>query len=284
MNPTQVAQTSFRTIWNNKSLWLFGFFVVASGGGAGARGKQTHLPGSAASAASDMPQWLWAVIALAVVLGIISVLMHVLSEGALIDGVRKANAQPVLPLTVASGWSSGRKNFGRVFGVKALVGTVFLAALAVMLAPALLGIFGIAPVAIAIALTIPLALLAVPVLLSLHFINEFAIRIAVLDDVGVIAAISRARAHLNGRVIDSVKLMLLSFAGQMAGGVAAFVCLLPGALIGALVYFVGGMVPGLVAFGIVSVPLAAAALGATGAFRSTVWTLGFLQGRAEELS
>jgi hypothetical protein len=55
------------------------------------------------------------------------------------------------------------------------------------------------------------------------------------------------------------------------------VALVPAALVGGGVYLLAGLVPALIVGGVIVAPVAAAAAGAGGAFRSSVWTLHFLQ-------
>lgn len=279
MNFTQLARKSFDIVRKQRSLWLFGFFAVASGGTAANNRLTQHTGGGA----SSFPAWLWPVLAVVAVLGAVAAVLHVVSEAALIDGVRRATTadQP----TLKTGFASGRRNFWRVVGVKLALGVASGVAAVVMAAPALLAVFDVLPVWLAVVSTLPLLVVGVPVLLSLQFITHYALRVAVLDDVGVREAIVRARAHLDGRVMDSVKLLLVAFLAQVAGSLVTATCLVPGAALGVAVFaLTNAVVPAVVTGVVVSAPFAALALGATGALRSTVWTVGFLDGRAEALS
>ncbi|MGV3624822.1 MAG: hypothetical protein ACO1OB_28640 [Archangium sp.] len=282
MNFTELAKKSFDIVWKQKSLWLFGFFAMA-GGGTAANNSVTRKSTGGSADLSALPTWLWPVLAVVAVVGVIALLMHVISEAALIDGVKRAtNAdQP----SVKSGLASGRHNFWRVVGVKLGLGVASALVAIGMAVPALLAVFDVLPVWLAVVLSVPLIIIGVPVLLSLQFITNYALRIAVLDDVGVREAIVRARQHLNGRVIDSVKLLLAAFIAQAVGSLATLTCLVPGAAIGVGVWaLTDSVLPAVITGVIISAPFAAMALGATGALRSTVWTLGFLDGRAEALS
>lgn len=92
------------------------------------------------------------------------------------------------------------------------------------------------------------------------------------------------RRYLSGRVLESLKLLVVGFVGQGCGAAVAAVGLLPAAVVGAALYFFVGLIPALVAAGVLAIPVVVAAAGATGAFRSAVWTLGYLQGRAVEVA
>lgn len=275
MNFTELARKSLGIVWKQKSLWLFGFFAIAGGGTAANNSVTRKSTGHAA----DFPTWVWPVVAVVLVVGAVALIMHVISEAALIDGVRRD--QP----TVKSGLISGRRNFWRVVGVKLALGVASAVAALVMALPAGLAVFDVLPVWFAVVLTVPLLVVGVPVLLSLQFVTNYALRIAVLDDVDTREAITRARAHLNGRVIDSVKLLLTAFIAQTLGSLVTATCLIPGAAIGVGIWAAtNSVIPAVMVGGIISAPFAAMALGATGALRSTVWTLGFLEGRAEASS
>ena len=120
MNFTQVARKSFQTIWKHKSLWLFGFFFAA-GSGAGARTTlPQHKGGLVSTEPSAVPSWVWPVIGVGMVLGFLALLIHVMSEAALIDGATQANREEAP--TIGSGFRSGRRHFWRVLGVKLLGG------------------------------------------------------------------------------------------------------------------------------------------------------------------
>lgn len=276
MDFTRLTRRSFDLIWKQKSLWLFGFFAMA-GGGAAANSQVTRQGSGGTSA---LPTWLWPALAIAAVLGVIALVMHVVSEAALIDGARRADATEAV--SVSTGLASGRRHFWRVVGIKALLGAASGAAVLVMAAPAALALFHVLPGWAAVAATLPLVVLGVPVLLSLQFVTLYALRVAVVDDVGVREAVTRGKAHLEGRVLDSVKLMLVAFLAQAAGVLVTLTSLVPGAAAGVAVWaLTSAVVPAVVTGVVLSAPLAAVALGATGALRSTVWTLGFLEGRAE---
>lgn len=283
MNFTRLAKRSLDLVWKQKSLWLFGFFAIAGGGTAANNGLTRKGSGGGMADVSDFPAWVWPVLAVVVGIGFVALIMHVVSEAALIDGVKRAETadQP----SVTTGLQSGRRNFWRVVGVKLALGALSALAALVMAAPALLAVFDLLPVWLAVVLSVPALINGVPVLLSLQFVTQYALRIAVLDDVGVGAAIGHARVHLQGRVVDSVKLLLLAFVAQAAGSMATVACLIPGAALGVGVWaLTDAVIPAVAVGAVLSAPFAAMALGATGALRSTVWTLGFLEGRAEALS
>jgi hypothetical protein len=142
------------------------------------------------------------------------------------------------------------------------------------------GIAGLLPPWAAAATTALVALGAVPWLLTAVFVYVWALRLSVLDGLGALDAVRAGWSFLHGRVGESLKLLLVAFAGQVAGGLAAALAAAPGALVGAALWLAtGAVVPAAVVGGLLALPPALAAIGATGTFRSTLWTLGFLESR-----
>jgi hypothetical protein len=99
---------------------------------------------------------------------------------------------------------------------------------------------------------------------------------AVLEDHGALESIRRARRFLHGRLGLSIKLTLLAMVGQIGGSMAMGIVLIPAALVAGLGYLIGGVIPAAVLGGLVGIPLITLVMGATGTFRSSVWTLGFI--------
>jgi hypothetical protein len=273
MDPIKVGKDAFKNLWTHKSLWFFGLFLGAGGGGAGASPQSGHGGNQA------LPAWLIPVLVAAVVAAFGGLFMHVVSEAALIEGVRRNRAGT--PLRIGAGMRVGMHHFWRVLGVKLLLALGLGLSGLLLAVPAVLGALGLVPLWLGVAVTVPLLFLAVPWFLTLYFVYVYALRIAVLDERGARVAIREARVYLRGRVLDSLKLLLVSFVGQMGGAAVAAALILPVVALGAALYFTVGLVPAIVVGAALLVPVALAAGGALGTFRSSVWTLGFLEARAE---
>jgi len=270
MDVIDIAKRSLRTLWVNKHLWFFGFFVASLGSGGG--GDRRHQGGHIAVEA--LPAWAWALLAVAAVVGLVTLVLHILSEAALIEGV--AESEKGERLAIGQGLQRGRKHFWKLVGLKVLLGLVMLVSFAVIAAPAALAHFGLIPIWLGVVVAVLLGLVGIPWLLTVYFIYEYALRFAVLEDHATFDAIRRARRFLHGRLGLSLKLILLSIVWQLGGWVALGVAMIPGALLGGLTYLVAGMVPGVVVFALFAAPLAAMVVGALGTFRSSIWTLGFM--------
>jgi hypothetical protein len=271
MNALSIVKDTLATVRKNRALWFFGFFVAGAGAGGGA--PHTHSAGSGGA----MPSWVIPAVIVAALVGIAGLVMHVVSEAALIDGVRRARRGE--ETRVKTGMSTGLRYFWRMVGIKlanlgAILATTLCAAIpiiAVLVAggPAWAGALG----------TAALAITLLPWLLTLYFIYEYAMRAAVVEDLGVRASLREGLRFLHGRLSTSLWLMVASGFGQAAAGVVGALLAIPVALIGLGVYFAAGLVPALVTGGVLMIPLVSCLVGALGAYRSGVWTHGYLEGR-----
>ncbi len=64
--------------------------------------------------------------------------------------------------------------------------------------------------------------------------------------------------------------------GHVGVGVAGLLALLPAAAAGAALYFTAGLAPALVVGGVLALPVVIGMAGTLGAYRSSVWTLGYI--------
>jgi hypothetical protein len=273
MDVLAIAREALGLAWRNKRLWVFGIFVAAaSSGGA---------PGAPGGGSGGLPAWALALAGGAVVLGAGALWMHVLSEGALIEGVRRARGGA--PVEARQGFGYGRGCFGRVLQLKLAALGAITAATLVLAAPALLAWRQVLPAPAVVTLSATIIVMAVPWLLTGYFVYAYALRFAVLDGLGAWDAVRAAWRYLPGRVLESLKLLALAFAGQLGAGIAGAVAVAPGVGLGALVFLsTGSAVAAVVAGCALALPPALAVAGALGTFRSAVWTLGFLDGREAE--
>jgi hypothetical protein len=280
MEPLKVAKSALQTIWTHKTLWVFGFFVGAASGGGATRASGTGKPHLALEGSHGIPGWVLGLVAAGVILAVVGLLIHVVCDAALIDGVRRSRANE--PVTFGLGVRAGLSAFGRLLRVKVIAFAAFLLGAAVLAVPAGLRVLGGLPTAATVALTVVLAVIAVPAFLSLVFVSNYAARICMLEGKGAVQSFREAVDFLSGRVRDSLVLLLLNFAGQVAGAAAGLVVVLPAAAVGLVAYFVAGLVPAVILGGVLAAPFVTAVVGATGAFNSTLWTVAYLDGRAQE--
>ncbi len=270
MDIIRIAKQAFSTIRSNKYLLFFGFFVASGGGVGGNTGHHGHHGGA-------LPGWIWPLLGVAVVLGFAALIMNLLSEAALIDSVERA--QHGERGRIREELRASTRHFWTIAGIKAALGAAFLLTLAVVAAPVGGGLLGAYPVALGAVATALLALPAVPWLLTLYFIYMYALRIAVLDDEKALPAIRAAKRYLHGRLANSLKLLVAGGLGATAMELCGALVALPIAALGFGIYFLAGLVPALVVGGVLFAPVAVLVAGSVGAYRSSLWTLGFLEGR-----
>jgi hypothetical protein len=144
-------------------------------------------------------------------------------------------------------------------------------------APIWLLALGLIPWMAALLLALPAVLVAVPWLLTLYVIYAFALRIAVLENRHAVDAMHKARLFLHGRVLAGLKLLGAMALGHVGVGLAGILALLPVAALAGAVYFTAGMVPAMVVGGLLALPIAFAMAGTLGAYRSSVWTVGYIE-------
>lgn len=277
MNVVTIARQSLSTAWRNRALWLFGFFVAASGGAGAGNPKASSGGGTA------LPAWVWPVLGVGALVGIAAFLMHIISEGALIAQVQRASGGSAT--SVRDGFRAGLSHFGVVFRLKVLAGLGLLVIAAVVLLPVGLGIASLVPLAVGAGLSALTMVVLLPAVLTGYLVLEVALRVAVLEQRDALAAVKESQHYLSGRLLESLQLLVMAVVGQAGSSLLAVAALLPGALVGLIVYAVTqALIPSLVVGALVAVPLIIPVIGFGGTLRSTVWTTGFLASRALERS
>ena len=290
-----IAKRSVKTLWANKYLWFFGFFVAtlsasgrkqdtasagfvdaAGAAGAGASASASASAGAAGGSLSleSIPGWAWALMALGLVLGLIYLALHMLSEAALIRGV--ADGENGARPGIREGLRQSRKHFWRVTALKLGFWLAGAVSFGILCAPLLLAHFALTPLWAAVTLVVILALAGLPWILTLFFWYEYSLRFAVLEDRNTVDAFAHARRFLHGRIGLSIKLTLLSLVGYVGGWITLSVALLPALVLAGIGYLIGGVIPAVVLGSLLGVPIFCLGLGAVGTFRSSVWTLGFM--------
>jgi hypothetical protein len=262
-----IVKDALVTLRKHPSLWVFGFFAAA-GGGTGARMSRDG---------EGAPEWLVPLLVVAAVVGLLVTAMNIVSEGALIDGVRRTRRGDDYRLR--TGIRAGLSFFWRMVGVKLSALAAALVTVAAILLPVGAVVIAGGPVWAGALGTAALALTLLPWLLSVYFVYELAMRIVVVEERGVRDAIGEGFRFLQGRVLLSLQIAVAAGLGQFAAGALGLVLALPVAILAGLVYLLGGPIAAAIAFGIVMTPLAICLVGALGTYRSSVWTHGYLRGR-----
>lgn len=320
MSHTDLLKQAATITWRYRALWVFGFFLALCGGGGGGGGGNFNFPGGNSGGgdfgdfgglpnfSSIDPDLIWIIVAaficLIIFLIVVGVVVRAVTRTALIGMVDQITETE--QVTVAEGWQLGwSRRAWRLFLMSLLIGiplaVVSLLLILVALSPLLLLIAGeTALTVISIILTVFSCLFVVVLLIVVNAvvgtIQELAWRRTVLEQQGVFDSLREVISLVRRRVKYIAITWLLMFGIGIAWGIASLVVVLPVSLIGAAV--VGG-IPAAVAYlisdsivgaAIAGIPLAlfviivisASATGFYVIFHSAVWTLTYLQVRAED--
>jgi len=265
-----------------RSLWLFGFFVgIASGGsssgGAGGNSGPDDGGGIAglpfALSVADFPPIIFAMLAVVAVLALVAIVLHYISEGALIEGiVRKRHGGH---MSTGEGFRAGWAHWGVLLRIALLyfasvIGSLVLLVLPCVLAMRAFGLVG------GLVLGVPALLIAVPWLITLHLVQAFASRIAVLENRRAIDAIYKARLFLHGRIMHGLKLIVAAFVGTVAIGLIGLVALAPIALLLVALTYVMQIFLVILIGCLIVVPAGCVLVAIIGTFRSSIWTIGYV--------
>lgn len=267
MDVIQVIKESARLAWERKAWWFFGVFLAAGSGGSGGG----SAGGGSSFAGEGGPSlWIIGLIIAGAAAAIGAMLMNIVSEGALIEGVLRGE------MTVGEGMRLGWSHFGVVLRIKLLVFVAYVLSIALLTAPAWLLALGLIPWLTALLLALPAVFVAVPWLITVYVIYAFALRIAVLENRHAVDALLKARLFLHGRVLAGLKLLGAMALGHVGVGLAGLLALAPVAAVAAALYFTAGIAPAILVGGSLALPIAIGMGGTLGAYRSSVWTLGYI--------
>jgi hypothetical protein len=298
METLAIAKRAFEIIRTRPGLWFFGFFVAAIGGGTANEHQKASRTGHGESvslsaadvlerakhglsdALEQLPGWIVPIAIAALLFAAAVLVMHIVSEGALIDAVSEGERGRARALKHA--FERGLRMFFPVLAVKALAVLLMSAAVVIAAAPLLAAVFGFTELWVGILGTIALVAVSVPWLVTVYFVYEYALRFVVVDGLGAIDAMRSAGSFMHGRIEDSIRLLLADGIGRVVGFIAGGVsALLLAAIIGLPVFFAFGILPAAIAAGVIVAPVSVMLLGAIGTYRSSIWTLGYLQARSE---
>jgi hypothetical protein len=267
-----------------KSLWLFGFFVgIASGGssgggGNGGGGSGWSLGAGGVAVGIGDPFGLSvteiALIAVVIILAVgVALVMRFVGEGALIEGVVRARQGGTM--TTREGFRAGWAHWGVLVRIALLYVAAFIGSLALLAAPCVIALQALGPLG-GIALGIPALLIAVPWLVTLHLVQAFASRIAVLENRHALDAIGKSRLFLHGRLMHGLKLIVATFVGTLVIVILGLVAVVPVALL------LAALIPLLRVFAVVVIgclvllPAIYVLTAMVGTLRSSIWTIGYL--------
>ena len=225
-----------------RSLWLFGFFVgmasggssAGGGGGSGNGGGSGWSLGAGGVAVGINGPFGLSVTEIAPIVVVIilavgaTLLLRFVGEGALIEGVVRARQGGTM--TTREGFRAGWAHFGVLVRIGLLYVAAFIGSVALLAAPCVIALQALGPLG-GIALGIPAVLVAVPWLVTLHLVQAFASRIAVLENRHALDAIGKARLFLHGRLMHGLTLIVATFVGTLLILFVGLIVVVPVALL-----------------------------------------------------
>jgi len=271
MTVSDIVRQGFHYARTCKSLWLFGLFVAMTSGGSNGAGRDT---GASDGGGLDIPgPAIAALVSFVLIAAVASIVMRLIAEGALIEGVARARQGSVM--NTGEAFRAGWTHSGVIVRIALLYFAVTVGSLALLMAPCVIAAraFGLAGGILA---GVPALVAGVPWLVTLYLVQAFALRIAVIENRQALDAIGKARLFLHGRLAHGLRLIVATFVGSLAFGVAIVV------VIAAVVLLLMGLVPVLrmppvILIGAtVLVPAVLVLMAMAGTFRSSVWTIGYL--------
>lgn len=273
-----LIKQGFHCAFNCRSLWLFGFFVGLTSGGSGSGGGGGSNDEASSWSAGDTPFGLSMaeialIVLLVLLLAVIAIVIRFISEGALIEGV--VHARRGGTMTTGEAFRAGRRHWTVLLRIgllyfAAIAATIILLAVPVVAAGLLLGVWG------AILIALPLFAVAVPWFITLHVVQAFAMRIAVLGGQRrARTAITQSWSFVRDRVGLAIKLIVAAIVGGLAIVVPGiFLIVLAVLLLMALWALLPPAV--VIAVGIVLLlPVVYVFLAMMGTYRSSIWTIAY---------
>lgn len=271
-NILSLARRSFDLVRARRALWLFGFFTFTAGG-SGIKLNTGHAAPLAAGTHA-LPGWVLPLVLLGSLLSLAYLAMHMISEGALIDAVPRAEAGE--PTPIRAGMRAGARSAWRILGIKLAAFAVMLVVALGIAVPTLVALIAHAPIWAAVIPIVPLVFVAIPVFLTVHVLQLLALRAAVLERRGVVDAFRAAYEWLHGRVADTLLVLVTEGAGTFVASLAVALAAMILALPGLALWLAFGPIAAAIGVAVLVAPLGIVFTGAIGAWKSSLWTMFFL--------
>jgi hypothetical protein len=269
MSIVEIVKQSLQIARTHKSLWLFAFVVGLGSGGSGGGGRGG---GAGSGGAAGFP--VVAILAAALLVVIAAVVIRLVSEGALIEGVSRARRHE--PLSVREGFRVGWASWGVLLRIGLMYIAATMVSILVLAAPCFLAVLLLGR-GVLVPLAIATSIVGVPWLVTVYIVQALASRIAVLENRHALDAIRKARLFLHGRMRHALKLMAAAFVGTL------FVVAVGLVVTGPVVLLLIGAArllgtPPAAAIGVLMLAPALFVLVAfVGTVQSAAWTLGYLE-------
>jgi hypothetical protein len=277
----EIVAEGFRYARTCRSLWLFGFFVAIASGGSNGGGGGGGNGGGAGAVAGVAAGGLEAVfgsgftliiagILLVIVAGLV---MRFIGEGALIEGIVRIRRGGTV--TTGDGFRAGWAHWGVLLRIALLYLAATVGSVALLVGACVVALKALGPVA-AVLVGIPAVAVGIPWLVTLHLVQAFASRIAVLENRHALDAIRTARLFLHGRLVHGLRLIVASFVGTLVLTFLGTIVLVPAVLLLVALIQVLPVIPVVVVGCLVLLPAIGVLTAMLGTFRSSIWTIGYV--------
>jgi hypothetical protein len=278
MTIREIVRQGFYYARTCRSLWLFGFFVGLTSGGAnggGRAGGNGHAGGAAAGVGlPDLSVTEIALIASMIIVAVAAfIVMRFVGEGALIEGIVRVRQGGTM--TIREGFRAGWAHWGVLVRIALLYLAATIGSVAALVTPCVIALQAFGPLG-AVLLGIPALFIAVPWLVTLYLVQAFAWRIAVLENRHALDAIRKARLFLHGRLILGLKLIVATFVGTLVMALLGVLAMAPVALLLVALIPVLRVFPVIVLAVLVLLPAICVLTAMVGTFRSSIWTIGYV--------
>lgn len=298
MDYGELVTRAWTIFWRFRYVWLLGILGGASEfggtsnfpgsyniGGSSRAGRTGNLPAEVSDWLTANVGLLLALLGLLLLLALVYFVISCISTGALIRAGAEHDAERPFGLGLA--WQAGRQAFWRILGLRLLLFVLVLLVAAVLGALIVVGmVSGLndrpAGVAIAVVAGVGLVLLLIPVGIAFSIAVPFGTRAIVLEQRGILDALSRGFRLLFARLGRSLLVWLIGVGfGLLAGivlALAVVVVALALGLIGLAVYAAFGVGAALAAGAVLLLLFIVATVvmaGLPGAYISLYWTLAF---------
>jgi len=227
-----ILSRAWKITWENRDLWIFGILAAlgngaarssaSASGGDGGGGRDfgaggLELPPPARRFVENPdPRIIAVVIGLICLLLLIALVLFVLSivgRGGLIGGVRLADDNG--HVTFGEAWRVGLHNFWRLFLIGLVIGVVMIGLVGILLVP---GVF-LSITIIGLLCGLPLIFAFVVAAIVLAIVAYFAQIAAVVEDLSIPAALSRAWEVIRANLGDIIILGIVLIVAQAVVGV-----------------------------------------------------------------
>lgn len=213
----KIFRDAWKITWNNRFLWWFGFFMLASGGANfnyfSSRDEKSNQDWQAFTEKIHLQQFFSEHFTLIVVglfalimLCLIFLILNFIGRGALIKSTQKILKNE--PANFKTGFQDGKRYFGKVFSIFFFSGLVLAICFVVLLTPIAI-LFVEKSYIIATILAIFAITILIPLLILTKYIQTYACFYVVLADLKPWLAVENAYAIFKKNILASIIMSLL---------------------------------------------------------------------------